>query len=276
MINDHDAIRRRLRRVAGLTTNKRGTPESQWFWDHYDVAVQEIVDFCEPCGLRLSDLKIADIGCGDGIMALGLCHRVRPARLVGFDIVPTNVETLLARSEAESVSAVLPSELEFLHSGATSIPAPDGEFDMAYSWSAFEHVADPVAVLKEIRRILRPGGHFFLQLWPFYHSAKGSHLWDWFEEDFHHLLANERDLVAQIAASDRQPQEWTSYMTREFEHLNRITVDELQRAVLSAGFDVVKIELLSSPIIVAPRLARYSWADLGIGGIKLLARLGQS
>jgi hypothetical protein len=59
-------------------------------------------------------------------------------------------------------------------------------------------------VLDEVRRILRPDGHFFLQLWPFYHSAKGSHLWQWFDEDFHHLLANERDIVAQVAADDRQ------------------------------------------------------------------------
>lgn len=71
--------------------------------------------------------------------------------------------------------------------------------------------------------------------------------------------------------SDRHSPEWTAYMAREFEHLNRITVDELQRAVLAAGFEVRKLELLTSTVHLTPELARYRWSDLAIGGIKLIA-----
>jgi ubiquinone/menaquinone biosynthesis C-methylase UbiE len=251
--------------------DSRQTPESKWFWDHYELAAEQIASFCDASELMLAGCDIADIGCGDGIMALGLCHRVRPRRLVGFDVINTNAEALAARARAEGVADALPAELEFKESSSIATPASDAEFDFVYSWSAFEHIADPIAVLSEIRRILRPGGHFFLQLWPFYHSAKGSHLWDWFDEDFHHLLANEREIVAELTASDRRPPEWAAYMAREFEHLNRVRLDELQRAVLVAGFDVRKLELLSSPTILTPALARYSWADLGISGVKLLA-----
>jgi len=169
------------------------------------------------------------------------------------------------------VKQPLPAELEFRQSAPSSTPAEDASFDLVYSWSAFEHIGDPVGVLREIRRIIRPGGVFFLQLWPFYHSAKGSHLWDWFEQDFHHLLAGEREIVEQMRASDRHDGGWTEYMAREFEQLNRVTLGELQRAVLTAGFDVRRLELLSSTVLLTPELARYSWSDLGIGGIKLLA-----
>jgi ubiquinone/menaquinone biosynthesis C-methylase UbiE len=248
-----------------------GSADSQWFWDHYDVAAGEIVDFCESSGVRLKGTDVADIGCGDGIMALGLCHRARPRRLVAFDVVPTNTEMLLERSRAGGVAASLPAELEFRQSAPSTTPAEDASFDLVYSWSAFEHIGDPVGVLREIRRIIRPGGVFFLQLWPFYHSAKGSHLWDWFAQDFHHLLAGEREIVEQMRASDRHSDGWTEYMAREFEQLNRVTLDELQRAVLTAGFDVRRLELLSSSVLLTPELARYSWSDLGIGGIKLLA-----
>ena len=254
-----------------MQAHKRKTPESQWFWDHYEIAAAEIVGFCEASGLRLQGFDVADIGCGDGIMALGLCHRARPRKLVGFDVVATNTNALLRRSRAEGVADALPIELEFRASTPTSTPSSAAEFDFVYSWSAFEHIADPISVLTEIRRVLRPSGHFLLQLWPFYLSAKGSHLWDWFDEDFHHLVANDRDIVASVSASEVNSDEWASYMTREFENLNRITLAELQRAVLAAGFDVRRLELLTAPAILTPALARYSWADLGIGGIKILA-----
>ena len=260
--------------IAGVLrrlSRKRQTPDSVWFWDHYDVAAREIITFCEGGGVTLRGRDVADIGCGDGIMALGLCRQAQPRRLVGFDVVPTDPDTLLSRARAEGAVDALPPGLEFRTSAPTSTPAADDEFDFVYSWSAFEHIADPVGVLREGRRILRPSGHFFLQLWPFYCSPKGSHLWDWFEADFHHLGQSSGETVAQMNQSDRHSPEWTAYMAREFEHLNRITVDELQRAVLAAGFEVRKLELLTSPVHLTPELARYRWSDLAIGGIKLIA-----
>ena len=262
--------RRRPRRRPGRPVGRAETPDSRWFWDHYDVAAGEIATLCEVSRIELAGRDIADVGCGDGLMALGLCRRVRPRRLVAFDIVPTNTEILVARCRSEGLPDHLPSELEFRTSTPTAVPAPDHEFDFVYSWSAFEHIAQPISVLREIRRILRPTGHFFLQLWPFYRSAKGSHLWDWFE-DFHQLVDNEGEIVARLQASDRHSKDWTAYMTREFAHLNRITLDELQRAVLMAGFDVRRLELLTSTVALTPQLARYSWSDLAVGGVKLIA-----
>jgi ubiquinone/menaquinone biosynthesis C-methylase UbiE len=264
-------IRRKLAKGMRLASGQPNTPDSQWFWDHYDGAAAQIAEFAESAGVSLTGRDVADIGCGEGIMALGLCRRVHPRRLVGFDIVPVAAEHLLTRAQQERADSSMPAELEFRTSTPTGLPAGDDEFDFVYSWSAFEHIEDPVGVLREIRRILRPTGHFFLQLWPFHRSAKGSHLWDWFPEDFHHLLENERDTVAKLEASDRHSPDWTAYMTREFEHLNRVTPDELQRSLLAAGFDVRKVELMTSPFHLTPSLQRYPWTELGISGIKLIA-----
>ena len=244
----------------------------EWFLEKYHRAIDEIVAYCADCAVPLEGLAVADVGCGEGSMALGFFNRVRPSRVVGFDTVATDTEKLLARARALSLVEVLPPQLEFRQSFPTEIPAVDGEFDFVYSWSAFEHIADPPPVLREIRRILRPDGCFFLTLWPFYFSAKGSHLWQRFDQDFHHLLEDERDIVAQVVASDRQPREWADHMTHEFERLNRVTTDQLQRSVLAAGFDVARVDLETSPVLGPPSLGRYSWADLAISGIKLLAR----
>ncbi|HWE34654.1 MAG TPA: class I SAM-dependent methyltransferase, partial [Solirubrobacteraceae bacterium] len=245
----------------------------EWFWEKYNDATEEIVAFCEACDVRLADRDVADFGCGEGSMALGLHRRVAPRRLVGFDLKPVDVQQLSDNAKAVGVSPELPLSLEFCQSTASAVPAEQDEFDFVYSWSAFEHVSDPVVALDEVRRVLRQDGHFFLQLWPFYFSAKGSHLWQWYEQDFHHLSMDERDVVAQVLADDRQPREWAEYVTHEFERLNRVTLDQLQRSVLAAGFDVLRIELISLPTTLTPSLARYSWTDLAISGIKLLAEL---
>lgn len=251
---------------------RRGrTPESQWFWDHWDVAPREIIEFCSVAGVELAGREIADIGCGDGIMACGLARRAGPRRVVGFDVVPTDVGKLLERMRAEGAGEALPGGVSFEASAPARTPAPDASFDFVYSWSAFEHIADPLAVFAEIRRILRPTGHFFLQLWPFYYSAKGSHLWEWFPQDFHHLRMGDQDILARMRASDRHPEEWTEYMAREFEHLNRVTLAELQRSILAAGFAVHRLELLTAPVQLTPELGRYAWADLAVAGIKLIA-----
>jgi SAM-dependent methyltransferase len=265
----------KLRRVLTTNASKRPArapdPDEQWFFDHYRDAPGQIVSFCRDGGLELAGRAIADVGCGDGVMDLGLFHQTNPRRLVGFDVVPTDRASLLQRARRYGVAQELPTELEFRSSSATVTPAEDDEFDFVYSWSAFEHIPDPVPVLREIHRILRPDGHFFLQLWPFYFSPKGSHLWDWFPEDHHHLRTHERDVVSALQGSDRHSPDWTQYMSSEFERLNRITLDELQRSVLAAGFDVHRLELLTTPVHLTPDLGRYPWTDLAIGGIKLIA-----
>jgi ubiquinone/menaquinone biosynthesis C-methylase UbiE len=250
------------------------SPQSQWFWDHYDLAATQIAEAFDAEGLSLSGRTVADVGCGDGIMDLGLFDKTRPATLTGFDLNPTDTDYLYGRAREESVDTTPREGLSFARSDVGRLPAEDGAFDYAFSWSAFEHISRPIEVLSEIHRILSPGGAFFLQLWPFYMSAKGSHLWDWFPEDFHHLHRPESEIAAEVLASDLKPEEWTQMMAREFQHLNRITVEELQHAMLASGFVVRRLELLSSPTQLTPELARYSWLDLGVSGIKLIATPG--
>jgi SAM-dependent methyltransferase len=262
-----------VRSPAAATVAAR-TPESQWFWEHYDEAARQVLEAFQSEGLSVSGKMVADIGCGDGFTDLGILHKARPHRLVGFDVNLTNREYLQRRAHEEGVDVVDLGGLDFERSTTTSIPAEDGTFDFAFSWSAFEHISRPVEVLTEIKRILSPGGAFFLQLWPFYHSSKGSHLWEWFPEDHHHLQRAECDIVEELVGSDLKPSDWTHMMSREFQHLNRITIDELQRSMLAAGFVVRRVELLTGATRLTPELARYSWLDLGIGGIKLIATPG--
>ena len=134
--------------------------------------------------LALNGKRVADIGCGEGITDLGLVVRAAPAELIGYDVNATDTAHLLAEARREGVAEALPDNLRFAVSEPTVIPAEDDAFDVVLSWSAFEHIDDPPAVMREIARVLRPDGVFLLQLWPFYNSEQGSHLWLWFPVGF--------------------------------------------------------------------------------------------
>ena len=138
------------------------------------------------------------------------------------------------------------------------------------SWSAFEHVADVRAVLREVRRVLRPAGVFFLQLWPFFHSPRGSHLWEWCPEPYHHLAEPVEETRRRVRASGHEP-EFAEMMLREFGTLNRITLDELGRALLASGLAVRKLELLPACSHVPASALRHPLSVLGVSGVKLLA-----
>ena len=250
------------------------SPEAQWFWDHYDEAAGQVVDAFHSEGFSLNGKVVADVGCGDGFIDLGVLHKARPQRLVGFDVNLTNIEYLKRRAQNEGIVVSDVSGLDFMQSMPTQIPAADSSFDFVFSWSAFEHISRPIEVLSEIKRILAPDGAFFLQLWPFYLSAKGSHLWEWFPEDHHHLGSAECDIVRDLEKSDVKPRDWTNMMSREFQHLNRVTVEELQRSMLAAGFVVRRVEFITGPTRLTPAIGRYSWLDLCIAGIKLIATRG--
>jgi ubiquinone/menaquinone biosynthesis C-methylase UbiE len=250
--------------------------DERWFWDHFDMASRQIEDFLGAAGVPLGGKAVADIGCGDGIMALGVAHRSRPGRLVGFDISAVDQEMLIERARRYGVARSLPDVLSFRRSQPTSLPAENNSFDVAYTWSAFEHVADPAALFNEIRRVLKPSGVMMLQLWPFYYSASGSHLWDWFPEPFHHLTRPHDELVEVMRASDRTSDDMTEYMIKEFTRLNRITLDELQRCVLSAGLEIRKVELMGEAVHLPPGVSRYPLSQLAVSGVKLLATVERS
>lgn len=243
-----------------------------WFRDHYEEAAARVVEFLAMDGITLEGKQVADIGAGDGILDLGLVHKGRPGKLVAFDLNAISLDDLLAAAIDEGVCDALPPSLEFVVSGSTTIPVDDRSFDIVVSWSAFEHIADPLGVLREIRRVLRDDGCLFLQVWPFYHSQFGSHLRDWFPEGWEHLQHSADEIEAIVRSSDLHAAEWADVMLREFGELNKVTVDDLGGALVEAGFDVRRLNFLTRAVAVPPSAAsRHALSVLGIEGVELLA-----
>ena len=240
-----------------------------WFEDHFESASQQMIDFVAGDGIDIEGKTVADIGSGDGIIDLGFATKARPGRLVGWDIRPTDVDALRRSASAAGVDFPDDDVLTFAQSNGDFVPAPDDSYDIVYTWSVFEHVDRPVRMLQEIHRILKPDGVLFFQLWPFFPSRHGGHVWMTDPEPFVHLRRSPFDLERELRG--RQGTDPTRTADDEYRSLNRITLDSLQRALLLAHLRISKVELLSEVVHVPTELAHHPLADLAVSGIKLLA-----
>ena len=243
-------------------------PEERWFADHIEAA-REVIGFLDANQSSLAGRRVADVGTGDGIIALGLAVEGRPSELVAFDLNATDTEHLHALARSHQYVADLPPNLAFERSQPDHISAEDGSFDAVVSWSCFEHVSDPPIMAKELRRIVSDSGVLFLQLWPFFYSEHGSHLFDWYSGGFPHIVFSQEELRSRVLVDNPQPH--SEYIWSEYQTLNRITLDDLGAALFDAGFRVARAELISSVTDIPEEVASQPLSRLLISGVKLMA-----
>lgn len=102
--------------------------------------------------LRPGD-RVLDLGCGTGHDALRLAERVGPdGSVVGVDSSAAMIETA-RRGAAETGLPV-----EFHLGDATRLEFPDASFDAVHTERVLVHVPEPVRALREMVRVVRPGG----------------------------------------------------------------------------------------------------------------------
>jgi SAM-dependent methyltransferase len=98
--------------------------------------------------------SVLDLGCGAGFDAFVAAQLVGPGgRVVGVDLSPE----MLAVARAALAEAGFP-QVEFSEGTVEVLPFPDTSFDVALSNGVLNLVPDKPAALREIFRVLRPGG----------------------------------------------------------------------------------------------------------------------
>jgi len=98
-------------------------------------------------------LSLLDVGCGPGTLTADLAARVAPGRVTAIE--PAEAVLDLARAEARSRGV---TNVDFVVGDVHALGWPDGSFDVVHAHQVLQHVADPVAALREMRRVCRPGG----------------------------------------------------------------------------------------------------------------------
>jgi ubiquinone/menaquinone biosynthesis C-methylase UbiE len=108
----------------------------------------------------LQQAQMVEVGSGMGLFTL-------TGALLGFQISGVEYASDRYRTSLRVATTIAQHnniELRFIQSPAEQLPLPDQSTDLVISFQTFEHVEDVAATLREIRRVLRPGGHLFAQV----------------------------------------------------------------------------------------------------------------
>jgi ubiquinone/menaquinone biosynthesis C-methylase UbiE len=157
--------------------------------------------------------RVLDVACGTGIVARLVKDRLGDSgRLVGVDLSPLMLA--VARTVAPTI--------EWREANAASLPFEAGQFDVVFCHQGLQFMPEKDAVVRELRRVLAPGGKLELATWrP--------------QEEIPLILALHR-----VAERHLGPVTDTRHAFGDAKALERVATD--------AGFRDVRVETLTLPI----------------------------
>ena len=180
--------------------SSRGRRYPPEFWAFFETCVRPRIGGAS---------AIADLGCGPGLLLQDLALRLPEATLRGVDVS----DAMLANARALDFPSGAPS---FTQHDLNDAPYPfeDASFDLCITASVTCFLDDPLVLLAEVCRMLRPGGVFLL--------------YDWRRQALPDYIENRRG-----SGDDR-----TALMNVQPYH-NRFTVDEWRWLLAEGWFEVV-------------------------------------
>lgn len=120
--------------------------------DEYEMILRASLPLQEPRAVRLTP-RVLDCGVGTGALSQALAKVwPTPFELDGIDISPLMLERASRNLREASVEATL------RQGDVRRLPYPNGAFDLVMTAHVLEHLVDPQAALREIARVLKPGG----------------------------------------------------------------------------------------------------------------------
>lgn len=206
-----------------------------------------IFEYLAKFQVTVRDQVVLDLGSGIG--GYSSLMREKEAVVISLDLVMPTSRSLGLR------------ELRVV-GDALRIPILDTSIDFVFCASLIEHVSDPSLLLREIERVLKPGGYCYLSFPPYY-SIRGGHEFSPF-----HLLGEQAALHISKLLKRRSP-EWSAkiyspeiYPT-SFKHLYRhwglykMTISKARKLISSCKFSVIDCSTRYIPVNTA------KWAVIG-------------
>jgi ubiquinone/menaquinone biosynthesis C-methylase UbiE len=119
--------------------------------------------FCETVAVQPGE-RLLEVGSGSGRLCRMLAPRLHPGgQLIGIDISPEMTTEAQKYALAEGID----NGITFETCPAESLPYPVASFDGALAARLLLHATDPEAVIREMKRVVKPGGRVVVMDWDF-------------------------------------------------------------------------------------------------------------
>ncbi len=170
--------------------------------------------------------RVLDVGCGAGSVAKAVKRERPDLDVFGCDLSQS------ALAIAESSNGLV----DFRLATAERLPFGDAEFDFVWIFDVLEHVADPEVVLREVARVLKPGGGFHIVL---------------------PLEGQPHTLYRLLDCGTR----WTAKV-RHGGHIQIFSADRFRAMAAECGLRVVRTRWSYHAILQALDVLYFSWLDM--------------
>lgn len=176
--------------------------------------------------LPLKGKKILEVGCGYGAMSSVLLER-------GANVWATEIDEKKLTFAKEKLKDS--KRFQSYAVRGEKLPFSDRMFDGVIIFDVIEHVGDPGETIREVKRVLKPGGYLYVEFTPYY-SVTGHHLYDYAKWPIH-ILPEEKikDIVYAKKVKGFMD---ADYYWAQFKSLNKLRIGEFQNMV--KGFKVLE------------------------------------
>ena len=141
---------------------------NQYYMLHYPFYQNDEDDFFQSqknltnhCLSKISPIKgktVLDIGCGNGIQGLHISQDHKPGKYIGIDISPGNIkiaQELLGKNDSENMIFHVDNAQDLAN-------IQDNSIDVVINIESALHYPDKIKFLREVNRVLKPGGEFMI------------------------------------------------------------------------------------------------------------------
>ncbi len=224
----YDAMNNALKKISGDYTMLH-YPLYVSDTDDFSRAQENLTRYCLSFVESIKGKKVLEVGCGNGVQTKFIHEQYQPGTITGLDLNDGNI---LIASEEKTRRQV--SNVQFVVGNAQDMKTiPDNSFDIVLNIESAFHYPDKDAFLKELNRVLVPGGSY--------------------------LIA---DILTTRKKYDESRTDWKSKMI-----LHHWTLDQYIKGIEKAGLELVKQEDITSGVIRAFKNYPYWLRKIKITGI---------
>lgn len=246
-----------LGKVCRSVLRLQGETHEQLFERAREIGADFGESFRSPFDVR--GKRVLEVGCGHGGMQVALLD-AGARETVGIDLNPGFVEFALGRLRDQNAFVQV--------ANAEQMPFAEESFDVVVSAAVFEHIHDIGEALREIERVLKPGGLLYATFSPTWWHYNGPHLMRTVGVPWAHVFFSDKTLLNVLRhyrAEGTFPAPYLDDKIEDFQQMGRLSLRKFRRAVKRTSLIPIQIEA-RSPRRWKDPLGRLPLLEEVIGG----------